>query len=91
MDRLSFITQNGQANWGLIKLRDIPKNYWNVDNLYILTDTLDEAKELQRIAEEEEWRRKDPIDRFRKFLQKQGIWTETYEKETWDQAREVTS
>src|SRR5438874_8474487 len=56
MDRLGFITQNGHANWAMIKLRDIPKNYWNVDDLYILTDKLDEAKELQRIAEEEEWR-----------------------------------
>ena len=55
MDRLGFIAENGLHNWGLIKLRDLPGNLWNVDDLYILTDTLDQAAELQRIAEEEQW------------------------------------
>jgi hypothetical protein len=55
MDRLGFVAQDGQHNWGLIKLRDLPANSWNVDDLYILTETLDQARQLQRIAEEERW------------------------------------
>lgn len=39
----------------LIKLRDLPDNYWNVDELFIMTDTLDQAQQLERIAEEEDW------------------------------------
>src|SRR5258708_7624536 len=39
----------------LIKLRDLPDNYWNVDELFIMTDTYSQAYELQRIAEEEQW------------------------------------
>lgn len=51
----------------------------------------DDPKRYRPAAEEEEWKRKDPIDRFRKFLQKQGIWTEAFEKETWDRAREAVN
>jgi pyruvate dehydrogenase E1 component alpha subunit len=51
----------------------------------------DDPKRYRPAAEEEEWKRKDPIDRFRKYLQKQGIWTEAFEKETWDQAREAVN
>lgn len=55
MDRLGFVTENGQNHWELIKLRDLSGNRWNVDDLYILTDTLEQARELQRIAEAEAW------------------------------------
>ncbi|MBI2920492.1 MAG: pyruvate dehydrogenase (acetyl-transferring) E1 component subunit alpha [Planctomycetes bacterium] len=48
----------------------------------------DDPKRYRLAAEEEEWRRKDPIDRFRKYLQVQGLWSEAFEKETWDKARE---
>ncbi|MCE9584730.1 MAG: pyruvate dehydrogenase (acetyl-transferring) E1 component subunit alpha [Planctomycetes bacterium] len=51
----------------------------------------DDPKRYRPAAEEEEWKKKDPIDRFRKFLQKQGIWTEAFEKETWDKAREAVN
>jgi pyruvate dehydrogenase E1 component alpha subunit/2-oxoisovalerate dehydrogenase E1 component alpha subunit len=47
----------------------------------------DDPKRYRAEEEEEEWRRKDPIDRFRKYLQKQGVWTEAFEKETWDAVR----
>jgi hypothetical protein len=40
---------------GLIKLRDLPDNIWNVDTLFLLTPTHREADELARIAEEEDW------------------------------------
>jgi hypothetical protein len=57
MDRLGFVSKDGtSANWGLIKLRDLPGNYWNVDDLYILTDTLEQAMQFERIAEQEDWK-----------------------------------
>jgi hypothetical protein len=40
---------------GLIKLRDLPDNFWNADTLYILTKTRAQAHELARIAEDEDW------------------------------------
>lgn len=32
----------------------------------------------------EEWKKKDPIDRFRLYLQRRGIWTEAFEKSLRD-------
>jgi hypothetical protein len=40
---------------GLIKLRDLPDNYWNADTLFILTRTHERAAQLARLAEEEDW------------------------------------
>ena len=40
---------------GLIKLRDLPGDLWNADTLFVLTETWQQARELARIAEEEEW------------------------------------
>jgi hypothetical protein len=40
---------------GLIKLRDLPDDYWNADTLFVLTETWAQAGELARIAAEEEW------------------------------------
>jgi hypothetical protein len=56
MDRLGFVSEgeSGQ-HWGLIKLRDLPRNHWNVDDMFILTESIGQARELQRIAEEEQW------------------------------------
>jgi hypothetical protein len=55
---------------GLIKLRDLPDNFWNADTLYILTASRPQAQELARIAEDEDWagevvvyRNQDEIDR----------------------------
>jgi hypothetical protein len=40
---------------GLIKLRDLPENVWNADTLFVLTPTPEQARQLARIAEEEDW------------------------------------
>src|SRR3954447_10484766 len=40
---------------GLIKLRDLADDYWNADTLFILTATPEQARELGRIIEEEDW------------------------------------
>jgi len=55
MDRPGSINRDGMSISGLIKLRDLPRNIWNVDYLFILTETVRQAYELQRIAEQEEW------------------------------------
>lgn len=62
---LSFLLDRpGLANYaepsrllmmGLIKLRDLPDDFWNSDTLFILTPTHAQARELARIAEEEDW------------------------------------
>jgi hypothetical protein len=40
---------------GLIKLRDLPDNFWNADTLFVLTRTGEQAHRLARIAEDEDW------------------------------------
>jgi hypothetical protein len=40
---------------GLLTLRDLPGNIWNADTLFILTETHEQARELARLAEEEDW------------------------------------
>ena len=40
---------------GLIKLRDLPDNFWNADSLFILTRTRAQARELAGIVQEEDW------------------------------------
>jgi hypothetical protein len=40
---------------GLIKLRDLPDDLWNADTLFVLTPTREKARQLVRIAEEEDW------------------------------------
>jgi hypothetical protein len=39
---------------GLIKLRDLPDNVWNADQLFVLTPTPADARRLGEIAESEE-------------------------------------
>lgn len=49
-------SEPGKALTGdLIKLRDLPRNLWNADTLFLLTVSLDQARALARIAEEEDW------------------------------------
>jgi hypothetical protein len=55
MDRPGFQDRDGTSHLGLIKLRDLSGNFWNVDYLFILAQTLQQARELARIAEQEEW------------------------------------
>jgi hypothetical protein len=45
--------------FGLIKLRDLPVDFWNADSLFILTETHDQARQWNRIAEEEGWQAND--------------------------------
>jgi len=40
---------------GLIKLRDLGQNYWNADQLFILTATREQARQMKAIIEEEDW------------------------------------
>lgn len=36
----------------------------------------------------EEWRRKDPIDRFRRFLEREKIWTKEQDEALWETCRQ---
>ena len=40
---------------GLIRLRDIPDNFWNADKLFILTPSQEAAEAMAQIAEKEDW------------------------------------
>jgi hypothetical protein len=55
MDRLCFSNPGQLPRVGLIKLRDLPANDWNVDTLYMLTPDVASARQLEEIAETEEW------------------------------------
>ncbi len=46
---------------GLIKLRDLDDNIWNADQLFILTAKREQAVQLARIIEEEDWGSEKPI------------------------------
>jgi hypothetical protein len=46
---------------GLIKLRDLDDNIWNADQLFILTAKREQAVQLARIIEEEDWGGEKPI------------------------------
>src|ERR1700720_1565074 len=46
---------------GLIKLPDLDDNFWNADQLFILTARRMQAVELARIIEEEDWGGEKPI------------------------------
>jgi 2-oxoisovalerate dehydrogenase E1 component alpha subunit len=37
----------------------------------------------------EEWKQRDPIERFRKYLKQKGLWNDKLEQETWEQARQA--
>ena len=55
MDRMGFSEPGGLPRAGLIKLRDLPKGYWNVDTLYILCPDAACARRLGELAETEGW------------------------------------
>jgi hypothetical protein len=46
---------------GLIKLRDLNDNFWNADQLFILTAKREQALQLARLIEEEDWGGEKPI------------------------------
>jgi hypothetical protein len=51
----------GLLMMGLIKLRDLDDNIWNADHLFILTARREQAVELARIIEDEDWGGERPI------------------------------
>jgi hypothetical protein len=55
MDRFCFSNPGKLPSLGLIKLRDLADNLWNVDTLYILAPDRSRAHELARLAETEDW------------------------------------
>ena len=46
----------------------------------------DDPKRYRTEQELAEWQRRDPLIRFRKYLEKKRIWNETYEKQAQDEA-----
>jgi len=48
--------------------------------------TADDPKKYRSEEELAYWRERDPIKRFRSYLQKKGIWNEAYEKQVNDEA-----
>ena len=50
--------------------------------------TSDDPTRYRKKEEEEEWRKKDPIKRFRIYLEKKGIWSQAYEEKTIKEASE---
>src|SRR5207253_387024 len=55
MDRSCFSDPGRLPLAGLIKLRDLSHNYWNVDTLYILCPDAARARRLGELAETEGW------------------------------------
>jgi hypothetical protein len=55
MDRFCFSNPGGLPSAGLIKLRDLADNYWNVDTLYVLCPDAASARQLGEMAETEGW------------------------------------
>lgn len=51
----NYATPRRLLTSGLIKLRDLPDNLWNADQLFVLTETRDQARQLAAIAEQEDW------------------------------------
>jgi pyruvate dehydrogenase E1 component alpha subunit len=48
----------------------------------------DDPGRYREEAELEEWKAKDPIERFRSYLAEKGIWDEAFEKEVREQSKE---
>ena len=55
LDRVGLQGAVDLSRAGLIKLRDLPHNYWNADTLIILTSGPEAARQLKRAIEEEDW------------------------------------
>lgn len=49
--------------------------------------TSDDAKKYRSAEEVEAWRKRDPIERLKKYLQKIGIWSEDYEKKLQERVK----
>jgi 2-oxoisovalerate dehydrogenase E1 component alpha subunit len=51
--------------------------------------TADDPTRYRSAAETEEWKRRDPIDRMRKLLEREGLWDEAFERQVAAHADEV--
>lgn len=49
----------------------------------------DDPSRYRAKEEEEEWRRKDPLIRFRKFLERRGLWSKSDEDQTIEEAKQA--
>lgn len=49
--------------------------------------TADDSLRYRNQREVDEWKKKDPIDRLRKYLQHKGIWSDYYEKEVLEKVK----
>src|SRR3989338_8420938 len=50
--------------------------------------TADDWRKYRSEKEVEEWKKKDPVERVRKYMQKKGIWDEKYGEKVWGDAKE---
>jgi hypothetical protein len=52
-----FVVDHGGAlpSLSLMKLGNLPEDYWNADTLYVLTPDVASARRLAQIAEAEDW------------------------------------
>lgn len=55
MDRVAISHPGRLPALGMMKLRDLPRNEWNVDTLYILARSRQAAEELARIFRMRQW------------------------------------
>jgi hypothetical protein len=55
MDRFALSRPGSLPAMGLIKLRDLEDNFWNVDTLYVLTPDRESAAGIARLAVAEDW------------------------------------
>jgi pyruvate dehydrogenase E1 component alpha subunit len=51
--------------------------------------TADDASRYRSKEEVEKWKQKDPILRLKLFMEKNGLWTEQYQKEVEEKAKEI--
>lgn len=50
--------------------------------------TADDATRYRKEEEVEAWRKKDPIDRLKKYMKKKGLWDDAYEQRVTAEARD---
>ncbi|MFT4249966.1 MAG: pyruvate dehydrogenase (acetyl-transferring) E1 component subunit alpha [Candidatus Woesearchaeota archaeon] len=51
--------------------------------------TSDDYKKYRQEEEVEAWRKKDPVDRLRKYMEKNGLWDEEHEQSAQQHAQEI--
>lgn len=55
LDRIGVSNPGKPPHMGLIKLRDMRFNLWNADTLYVLCQTVKDARTPHRFAKKEDW------------------------------------